>query len=125
MPVVLVYGLAHVVFPIYIAITAALQAIVNEDNEVDWDAFVEAEKETIFNSYDDTHLNIFKGKWKRRYRQVASNLNFLLKNNSGDTNNWQTLIANELKAKRKTPSPSSTTTTTTTGSAKKKHKIRS
>ncbi|CAO3659865.1 unnamed protein product [Rhizopus microsporus] len=62
---------------------------------------------------------MFERKWKRRYRQVASNLNFLLKNNSGDTNNWQTLIANELKAKRKTPSPSSSTTTTTTGSTKK------
>jgi hypothetical protein len=53
---------------------------------------------------------VFKGTWKRRFKEVASNLNFRIKNDSGDTNNWQTLIHDELKAKRKTSSISASTT---------------
>jgi hypothetical protein len=70
------------------------------------------EKETIINRYDGTRLNMFKGEWKRRYRQVASNLNFFVKNNSDDSDNWQALVVNELKVRKKTPSSSPTTTIT-------------
>ncbi|KAG1472238.1 hypothetical protein G6F56_001656 [Rhizopus delemar] len=96
------------------SITTALQATVNEDNEVDWDLFLSVEKETIINSYCGTHLNVFKGTWKRRFKEVASRLNFRIKKDSGDTNNWRTLIYNELKAKIKKSSKSASTTTSTT-----------
>ncbi|KAG0768511.1 hypothetical protein G6F24_001872 [Rhizopus arrhizus] len=94
-------------------ITAALQTTVNEDNEVHWDLFLSAERETIINSYCGTPLNVFKGTWKRRFKEVTSSLNFRIKNDSGDTNNWQTLIYDELKVKRKTSSISASTTTST------------
>ncbi|KAG2230560.1 hypothetical protein INT48_009900 [Thamnidium elegans] len=83
------------------SIITALQATVSEDNEVDWYLFLNAEKETIINSYCGTYLNVFKGTWKRRFKEVASSLNFRIKNDSGDANNWQTLISDELKAKKK------------------------
>ncbi|KAI9279893.1 hypothetical protein BY458DRAFT_545049 [Sporodiniella umbellata] len=96
-----------------LTITTAIQATVNEDNEVDWDMFLIAEKETIINSYYGTYLNVFKRTWKHPFKEVASRLNFRIKNDSGDTNNWQTLIYDELKAKRKTSFISASTTTST------------
>lgn len=100
------------------SVKAALRATVGEENEVDWDLFVNAEKETIIGSYCGTNLNTFKGTWKRRFKEAASQLNFRIKDSSGDTNNWKTLIFDRLKEKRKTPlkstcSTSSNSTSTT------------
>ncbi|CAO3655299.1 unnamed protein product [Mucor hiemalis] len=81
------------------SIAAALQATVNENTEVDWDSFLNIEKETMISSSCGTHLNVFKGTWKRRFKEVATSLNIQIKSNSGDANTWKTLISNELKAK--------------------------
>lgn len=79
------------------------------------------QENTITNSYSGANLNVFKGIWKRRFREVASRLKFRIENDSGDNNQWQTLISDKLKAEKRFSSSATTSTATGTKSSKSAH----
>lgn len=80
------------------------------------------QENTITNSYSGANLNVFKGVWKHRFREVASRLKFRLENDSGDNNQWQTLISDKLKAEKKSSSSATTSTATSTATGTKSSK---
>lgn len=88
-------------------IEAAFIQLASERNEVDWDVLLNYVQENIVQSYSGTNLVTFRGIWKRRVSEVASDKNMRLINESGSKNTWKALFSS-LKEKRKSQQASTT-----------------